>query len=78
MPVLRLFRIELTADCGEVQPRGFRIAFAHLPVGLGRNGGIDRQHLAPAIAALPCASHARRGTPPAFMPPSITSSLPVT
>ncbi len=37
---------------------------------------------APAGATLPFAARAaaycRRGTPPAFMPPSITSSLPVT
>lgn len=33
---------------------------------------------APPRAALPCVAYARRGTPPAFMPPSMTSSLPVT
>jgi hypothetical protein len=42
----------------------------------------DARASAPAGATLPFAARAaaycRRGTPPAFMPPSITSSLPVT
>jgi hypothetical protein len=38
----------------------------------------DARASAPAGATLLCADDYRLGTPPAFMPPSMTSSLPVT